>query len=104
MSVELGFYQVRLRGGHVALTLPWLWLFRRRRSYGFFTTRHVRAANRASAEAQAIAHVRGELDEQGLEPADHRPVAVVVEQVAELDGFGHALVPGAGFTFYPEGS
>jgi hypothetical protein len=53
MSAELGFYRVGLNGGHVALTLPWLWIFRRRRSFGFYTTRYVRAANRASAEAQA---------------------------------------------------
>jgi hypothetical protein len=104
MNSELGFYYVRLHGGHVALTVPWLWIFRRRGSYGFYTTRYVRAANRASAEAQAIALVRAELEEKELKPSNDRQVAIAVEEVSELDGFGDAVVPGAGFTFYPEGS
>jgi hypothetical protein len=104
VTAELGYWRVMLQGGHVGITEPRLIFWRRRRSYGFYTTRLVRAANRASAEAQAIALVRAELAEQQLDPFDVRPLSIVADEVVELADFGDALVPGGGFTFYPEGS
>ena len=101
---ELRHYRVIVRGGFVALTLRRFWFWRRRASVGFYTTRWVRAANGASAEAQAIALVRAELGEQQLEPFDHRPLVIDVDSVDELDNFGDRTSPGGGFTFYPEGS
>ncbi|HEX6837177.1 MAG TPA: hypothetical protein VF334_11425 [Polyangia bacterium] len=102
MTPELGYWRVLLRGGFVALRVPWLVFFERRRSCGFFTTRFVRAANRASAEAQAIALVEAELAAQRLEPFDDRPLRVSIEDVDELESFGDSSAPGGGFTFYFE--
>jgi hypothetical protein len=102
--MELVHYRVILHGGFVALTSRRFWLWRRRESVGFYTTRLVRAVNRASAEAQAIALVRAELAESQLEAFDRRPLAIDVERVDELESFGDSSAPGGGFTFYPEGS
>ena len=103
MTPALGYWRVTLHGGFIALREPWLVFFGRRRSCGFYTTRLVRAANRASAGEQAIVLVEAELAAQQLEPFDARPLFVDVENVVELESFGDSPAPGGGFTFYPEG-
>jgi len=94
---------VTLEGGNVALVSR-RWFRRRRENYGFFTTRYVVGEDEADAEARAIALVRAELAETKIAAFIGLTILVRRTEIDELSSFEEALVPGRGFTFFPEGS
>jgi hypothetical protein len=93
-------FRVILEGANVALVSR-RWLRRRRENVGFYTTRFVVAEDEESAEALAITLVRAELKERGLSAFSGEDVIVRRAEMEELVSFGDAIVPGAGFTFFP---
>lgn len=78
-----------------------VWLNRGR--MGFFATRWIEAGDEQEATAKAIDLVKKELDalQAICNPADEQPT-FSVESLREIESFENLVVPGKGFTFYPE--
>ena len=68
---------------------------------GFYTTRHVKAENKESAERKALEHIQNDekLNQVVLNTAENRPL-LHAEQVLELDSFEGVDLSGAGYSFY----
>ena len=96
-------FRVMLEGGNVALVSR-RWFRRHRENCGFYTTRYVVADDEVCAETAAIALVRAELAEKNLSAFNGLTILVRRAAIDELSSFEDALVPGRGFTFFPEGS
>ena len=71
------------------------------RKYGFITTRFVEAWDEDEAEAKVIDMLRVELKALVQNEKSDSPM-MFVEETEELKTFGEFLVPGAGFTWYPD--
>ena len=71
------------------------------RKYGFFTTRFVEAWDADEAEAKVMDMLRVELKELVQNEKSDSPM-MFVEEIEELKTFGKFLVPGTGFTWYPD--
>jgi hypothetical protein len=54
--------------------------------------------------SSAIALVRAELEQENWTPFDGDTIVVRPHEIEELSSFGTALVPGRGFTLFPEGT
>lgn len=71
---------------------------------GFYTTRFVEAPDEKRAEENAISILRNDstLQDGTLNDKADTPM-LFVEEITELDSFDDLNLPGAGFSFYPEG-
>jgi hypothetical protein len=69
--------------------------------YGFYTHRYVTAASVEEAKEQALGLV---VEEIARTVGRAAKAVFVVDEVVELESFGEELVPGEGFTFYPQES
>jgi hypothetical protein len=68
---------------------------------GFFTARFVEANNKKEAENIALNLIREELHDKIINKRDNPPM-LYVEDIDEVSSFGDNIVPGKGFTWYPE--
>lgn len=69
--------------------------------YGFYTTRFVEAIDPTDAENKAMEMLRVELINVVLNEQTDSPI-MLVEEIDELQSFGDVLIPGAGFSWFPE--
>lgn len=70
---------------------------------GFFTTRWVEALKNDEAEKSAIELVKQELETMDVlcnSPQD--PPTFSIDKVREIDSFDGFMVPGKGFSFFPD--
>ncbi len=89
-------YKVLIEGGNCLLHAQ-----KSPQKYGFFTTRFIEAQDSSNAEKIAIDLIRGELLEKVLnDPSD--PPLLSLSEIREVESFDNHLVPGTGFTWYPE--
>ena len=95
-------YQVLLEGTNVALATR-RWFRRRRRCYGFYTTRFMFAAGDREAVTAAVSHAAADLRAQGFSPFAGEQFPMHASEVVEIDPEGYHG-PGGGFSFYPEGT
>ncbi len=71
--------------------------------FGFSTIRYVEAANPEEAELKAVEIVKK--DESlisALKNDDDDSPMVYLDKLYEVENFGSEMVPGEGYTFYPE--
>lgn len=71
------------------------------KKFGFFTTRYVEAESASIAKETAFAMVKSELNNIMQNSTDDSLV-LTVESIDEVISFGNNLVPGEGFSLYPE--
>ncbi len=71
------------------------------KKYGFFTTRYIEAESAFIAKEVSIELVRSQLEHFILNKSVDE-VLLEIESVTELVSFGDNLVPGKGFSWYPE--
>jgi hypothetical protein len=90
-------FRVLLEGGNLLMDIHG------RERLGYFTTRYVEGRDSEEAAEHALDLVRNELNSTGslLNGADDPPV-VKVSEIAQVTSFKGVLVPGRGFTFFPE--
>lgn len=90
-------YRVLVEGENLLIQIQWM------QRFGCFTTRFVEAEAADEAAKRALALVWEELDSTGtlLNEADDPPVIKVAE-IERIRSFKDTLVPGRGFTFFPE--
>jgi hypothetical protein len=69
--------------------------------HGFFTTRFIEAEDTSTAGQIAVDLVKKELTDTLLND-QFNPPSMYVDEVGEVRSFGDNLVPGKGFTWYPE--
>lgn len=69
--------------------------------HGFFTTRFIEAEDRSTAGKIAVDLIKKELTGTLLNDQFNAPT-MRVDEVTEVLSFGDNLVPGKGFTWYPE--
>lgn len=69
--------------------------------HGFFTTRFVEARTEEEAEHETIEMLRVELADVVQNDQADSPV-MFIDEIVELDSFGDFLVPGGGFTWFPD--
>lgn len=89
-------YRIMLEGRHLLLKDDV-----QSSKFGFFTTRYVEADSESLAVEMAFALVRYELRNIMLNSKDD-PIVLTVDSIDELSSFGNNIVPGEGFSLYPE--
>lgn len=71
--------------------------------YGFFTERWVEAENPKIAADLALVHVEQELVKGNrLRNRLEDPPSLLIDEIHEVSSFGDNIVPGKGFSFYPD--
>jgi len=71
--------------------------------YGFFTTRCVEANNPRDAELLAVDIVKNDaLLRTTVKNKPENPPMIHLDELIEVTDFEDALVPGKGYSFYPE--
>lgn len=88
-------YRVLIEGGNILINVE-----RRVRKLGFFTTRYVEANDALSAQEIAIDLIKNELNNRILN--EGAPPLFIAKKVEELTSFGNQMVPGKGFSWFPE--
>lgn len=96
---RLNRYSVLIEGENLLMELQGV------QRFGFFTARHVKAADVEDASQRAINAVQEELLSAGLlwNERDDHPIFTVSE-IRQIKSFDGTSIPGKGFTFYPMGS
>jgi hypothetical protein len=75
-----------------------------RRTRGFYTTRFVEADTPEQSELIAVQLIQDDQDVIGItvNPRDDSPM-IFVDEIVEIPSFDGYLVPGAGYSWFPEG-
>ncbi len=91
-------YRVFIRGENFLIDLDGV-----EQKVGFYTTRFVEARGEEEAENAAIDLLRSDpkLVRGVRNQRDDTPM-MYAEEIEEVESFGDFLVPGRGFTFFPE--
>lgn len=73
-----------------------------KKGYGFYTTRYVEAINEDSATKNTLDLIREEIKNHVVKDSAQNQPEMFVGEIVELESFEDALVPGKGFSWYPQ--